>query len=116
MKRYELLDNSEDFLRNRREQDKLNILLEFSHENANLSLKKLDETRIQLKFETNASYHYCTNRCKGKCHCKDKDWSHDCWGGSLITHEDINVLINIYNFLKKHIDEISTLNRANLYF
>ena len=116
MEKYKLLDNSEEFLRNIREQDKLNTLLKYSDENASLCLKKVDETRFKLIIETNASYHYCTNGCKGKCRCKDKDWGHDCWGGSLITHEDINVLTNMYTFLKKHIDDIATLNREELYY
>ena len=105
-----------EFRRSKREENKLNILLKYSHKNDKLSLKKVDETMFKLIIDTDASFHYCTNECKGKCRCTDKEWRHDCWEGTLITHEDIDVLTNIYNFLKENINKISTLNRADLYF
>jgi len=99
-----------------KEENKSDTLLEYSNENAKLYLKKIDNNKYQLIMETMASYHYCTSGCNGKCRCKDKDWRNDCWGGSLITNEDIDTLTNIFNFLKKNINEISNLNRADLYF
>lgn len=108
--------NELKFLRSKREENKRNILLIYSHKNNKLCLKKIDETRFKLIIKTDASYHYCTAGCKGKCRCKDRDWRHDCWEGSLITHEDIDVLTNMYNFLKDNFKKISTLSRADLYF
>lgn len=98
------------------EKNKLDTLLEYNDKNATIYLKKVDDNQFRLIFETMASYHYCTSGCKRKCHCKDKDWGNDCWGGCLLTHDNIDVLTNIYDFLKKNINEISTLNRADLYF
>lgn len=82
--------------------------------NSNIILSKKDLDKYELRLITKSSGHYCTNGCNTKCHCKDKSWIHDYWGGILTTSNNYTFIYNIYQFILKNMDNISKLNRYSL--
>lgn len=91
------------------------ILNEYSDINDSTILLYKNEEKFGLRLITNNSSHYCTNGCRKKCICKDKDWYHNYWSGYLASNNDYTIMYNIYQFICKYMDKISKLDRPSLY-
>lgn len=92
-------------------------ILSYENNNGSLILSKKNNY-YNIIFETKASYYYCINGCgSGKCRCKDKDWSQGIWNGHLLGYIDnIDLITNIFEFIKNNFDELSKMNRMKLLY
>lgn len=87
----------------------------FIYKNGSISLIE-SEGKYTIIYETHKTYHSCVEGCKGKCRCKDKDWSQGVWNGHLLSvnTKDFKYINNIYEFLKDNFIELYNYDRNYL--